>query len=185
MRLTSIVVGIAVLSGTAWADSDRDVLKEVAKCADIAAAADRLKCFDAAAPHAQAALAQPESSAQTQTAETTQSDEDSGGILGWFGFERPVTKTEDFGKPPEKVEGPKGINGISAVVAEFARTPRGKVLFVLENGQIWRQIDGDSAEVRDPSTDEQLKVEIEKGVFGSYDLTIVGRNGIVKVRRVK
>jgi len=184
MRLTSIVVGLAVLGGTAWADSDRDVLKEVAKCAEIATAADRLKCFDAAVPHAQTALAQPEAPAQT-AAQTTQSEGDSGGVLGWFGFERPVTKTEDFGKPPPKVEGPKEVTQLNALVTDFARTPSGKVLFVLDNGQIWRQIDGDGANVADPGSTEKLKVEIEKGFFGSYNLRIDGRTGFIKVRRVK
>mgnify|MGYP000861098213 CR=1 FL=1 len=133
MRLTSIVVGLAVLGGTAWADSDRDVLKEVAKCAEIAGATDRLKCFDAAVPHAQAALTQPE--APVQSAQTTQSEGESGGVLGWFGFERPVTKTEDFGKPPAKVDGPKEVTRIAAAVTEFARTPSGKALFILDNGK--------------------------------------------------
>jgi len=180
MRLIWIVLGVAVLGGTAWADADRDVLKEVAKCADVAAAADRLKCFDTAVPHAQAALAQPEAPVQT-----AQTEGDSGGVLGWFGFERPVTKTEDFGKPPVKVEGPQEITQLIASVAEFARTPSGKVLFVLDNGQIWRQIDGDPGNVADPSSTEQLKVAIEKGFFGSYNLKIEGRTGFVKVRRVK
>ena len=183
MRFYWILLGVAAFAGTARADADRDVLKEVAKCADIAAAADRLKCFDAAVPHAQAALTQPE--APVQTAQTTQSEGDGGGVLGWFGFERPVTKTEDFGKPAPKVERQEGITQINAVVSEFARTPKGKVLFILDNGQIWRQIDGDAANVADPSSSEQLKVAIEKGFFGSYDLKIDGRNGIVKVRRVK
>ncbi len=183
MRFYWIFIGLAALTGTAWADTDRDVLKEVAKCADIAAATDRLKCFDAAVPHAQAALTQAEP--PVQTAQTTQTEGDSGGVLGWFGFERPVTKTEDFGKPPEKVEGPKGITKVAATVTEFARTPTGKVLFILDNGQIWRQIDGDVANVQDPSSGEQLKVAIEKGFFGSYDMTIDGRNGLIKVRRVK
>jgi len=184
MRFYWIFLGLAALCGTALADADRDVLKEVAKCAEIAGAADRLKCFDAAVPHAQSALAQPE--APAQTAQTTQTEgESEGGMLAWFGLDRPVTKTEDFGKPPEKIEGPKGINGITAVVSEFARTPTGKVLLILDNGQIWRQIDGDVGIMQDPSKGEQLKVTIEKGFFGSFDMTVEGRNGLIKVRRVK
>ena len=50
---------------------------------------------------------------------------------------------------------------------------------------MWKQIDGDLTEVRDPSRNEKLKVSIESGMFGSYSLTIEGRTGIVKVRRVK
>lgn len=184
MRFIWISLGVAALAGTAWADADRDVVKAVAKCAEIASAEDRLKCFDTAVPQAQAALAQPEAPIQTATTQTE--GESEGGMLSWFGLDRPVTKTEDFGKPPPKVEErQQGITHISAAVAEFARTSSGKVLLVLDNGQIWRQIDGDSGVVQDPPKGEPLKVSIEKGFFGSYDMTVEGRNGIIKVRRVK
>ena len=181
MRIYGVLLGVAVLSGTAWADSRSEVLQEVAKCADIAGAAERLKCFDAAVPHAQAALAAP----VPPPAQSAQAEGDSGGVLGWFGFERPVTKTEDFGKPPPKVEDPKEITTLAAAVTQFARTPSQRALFVLDNGQVWRQVDGDITEVSDPGDGEQMKITIEKAFFGSYALKIVGHNGLIKVRRLK
>jgi len=181
MRVYGVLLGVSLLSGSAWADTRSDVLNEVAKCADIAAAADRLKCFDAAVPHAQAALATP------APVQTTQTEGEGGGVLGWFGFERPVTKTEDFGKPPAppKADGPKEITSLAANVSEFGRTPSGRALFILDNGQVWRQIDGDTTDVGDPSSNEQMKIAIEKAFFGSYALKIEGRTGLIKVRRVK
>ena len=177
----TIAAIVAASAGVARADSDRQVLEQVCKCADVTEAADRLKCFDAAVPHAQAALAAPEPPpAQTATAQTGQ---DSGGVLAWFGFDQPVTKPEDFGKPPEAVPG--AITRLTAATVEFGRTPTGRAIFILDNGQVWRQVDGDTDEVRDPYTGEALKVAIERGFFGSYSLTIEGRNGLVKVRRVK
>ncbi len=182
MRFYWIFAGMAVLTTSAWADPARDTLKEITKCADIAGATDRLKCFDAAVPHAQTALSAPEAPPPAQTAQTT---EESGGVLGWFGFERPVTKPEDFGKPAVRVADPREITTLSASVTEFARTPSGRALFILDNGQVWRQIDGDVTEVSDPNTGEQFKVAIEKAVFGSYDMKINGHTGLIKVRRLK
>src|SRR5436190_19342962 len=82
MRLLSSVIMLAILTGSAYADEGRETLNQVVKCADIAVAADRLKCFDATVAKAQAALAAPP--AETQTAQT-----EGGGVMSWFGFARP------------------------------------------------------------------------------------------------
>src|SRR6267378_4391587 len=132
--------------------------------------AARLKCFDAAAPRANGAAAQPAREA-TGRAE--------------FGFSPPqaVTRVEDFGKPPP----PPEITQITATVLELGRTLRGRSIFVLDNGQVWRQIDGDDADVQDPQPGKTMKVTIETGValLSSYNLTIEGRSALIRVRRVK
>jgi hypothetical protein len=111
--------------------------------------------------------------------------------LDWFGFSRPappVTKAEDFGKPapePAPAPAPGELNEIASPVLEFARTPRGKALFVLENGQVWRQIDSDTTVVLDPERGRTLKVKIERGFLDSYNVAIEGRNIMIKVNRIK
>jgi hypothetical protein len=173
MRRVLLSVALALAAGSALADATRDALAELAKCADIADSGERLKCFDAAVPRAKSALAVPETPAKP-------------GFLDWFGFSRPQppTKPEDFGKPaPEP--GPGEINEISSKVIEFAKTLRGKALFVLENGQVWRQLDSDGTVVFDPPQGKQMKVVIERGLLGSYNLVIDGRNGLIKVTRLK
>jgi hypothetical protein len=91
-------------------------------------------------------------------------------------------KTEDFGKPAARVP---EVSELTASVRELGRTVRGKALFVLDNGQTWRQLDGDSAQVLEPLPGEALKVTIARGLFDSYNLTIEGRNALVKVRRIR
>lgn len=92
---------------------------------------------------------------------------------------------EDFGKPPAPATAPE-VDHVTATVHELSKSLRGRALFVLDNGQTWRQIDGDDARVPDlVPGDPPLTVTIAKGLFGSYNLTIHGRNGIVKVRRVE
>jgi len=93
-----------------------------------------------------------------------------------------IPRAEDFGKPPPR---PPEVDQVVASVRELSRTGRGRALFVLDNGQTWRQLDGDDAQVAEPPAGATLKVTIGRGAFGSYNLSIEGRNGMVRVRRVE
>jgi len=174
MRIFMLVCLFLIAAGAAHAGSTTDALSEIVKCAGIADSSERLKCFDAAAPRARSALAEQEAKEKR-------------GILDWFGFARPrkpVTKTEEFGKP-QPPSPPGEISSITATVIEFATTPRGKALFVLDNGQVWRQLDGDDTRVLEPDPGKAMKVKIEIGFLESYNLTIEGRRALIKVRRLK
>ncbi len=165
------LISIFFVAGAAHAQAAADSSAEIAKCAGIADSAARLRCFDAAAPRANGApAAQPAREAPDREG---------------FGFSPPqaVTRVEDFGKPPP----PPEITRITATVSELARTVRGRSIFTLDNGQVWRQIDGDDADVQDLEPGKTMKVAIETGLglLGNYNLTIEGRNASVRVRRVK
>ncbi len=178
-RSLPLLALLALLAApVARADPAHDALAEVAKCADVSDAGERLRCFDAAMARVKGALATPAPAAAPEA--PTKS------LREWFGFPRPqpVTKPEDFGKPPPE-PAPDEINEIASPVLEFARTPRGKAVFILENGQVWRQIDSDNTVVPDPDRGNAMKVKIERGFLGSYNLTVDGRNIMVKVNRLK
>ncbi len=174
MRKLLLVSLLAFVVGPAHADAARDALEEVAKCAAVADSTERLKCYDAAAPRIKGALATPAPAPQAQ---------DKGSILDWFGFSKPKPpqKTEDFGKPAP----PEEVTEMTSKVVELAKTARGKAIFILDNGQVWRQLEGDTTEVAYPPTGTTMKVTIETGFLGSYNLNIEGINGLVKVRRMK
>jgi hypothetical protein len=178
MRLFAAIFVPLFMATPAHADPARDALAEVAKCADVADSAERLKCFDRAAALAKTALApspQPQQAAEKRS------------FLDWFGFSKPETppKTpEEYGKPAPATDA-DGITSISSNVLEFARTSRGLSVFILENGQIWRQLEGDTSVVRDPPAGQPMKVTIENGFLGSFNLTIEGRHGLIKVTRIK
>src|SRR6266705_2698084 len=150
--LASVSIFIA---GAAHADPTQDASAEIARCAGIADSAARLKCFDAAAPRANGAPA-------------PQAKEVPGRVDG-FGFSapEPVTRVEDFGKPPP----PPKITQITATVLELARTARGRSIFILDNGQVWRQLDGDDTDVQDPQPGKTMKVTIKMGLslLGNYN----------------
>ncbi len=99
------------------------------------------------------------------------------------GLATPSAKAEGFGRPPPPR--PDEITQIRATVLELAKTARGRAVFILDNGQTWRQIDGDDTDVREPPPGKTIKVTIATGIFNSYSLTIEGRNGLIKVRRLK
>jgi hypothetical protein len=176
MRFFAAILVSLFMATLAHADPARDALTEVAKCVEVADPTDRLKCFDRAAALAKSALTpSPQPTAEKRS------------FLDWFGFSKPPTppKTaEDYGKsaPPPDAD---GITSITSNVLEFARTSRGLSVFILENGQIWRQLEGDTSVVRDPAPGAPMKVTIENGFLGSYNLTIEGRHGLIKVTRLK
>jgi hypothetical protein len=58
----------------------------------------------------------------------------------------------------------------------------GDTLFVLDNGQVWRQAEFGRLRYRGPANPE---VTIKKGFFGSYRLTVEGTNRWIRVKRVK
>jgi hypothetical protein len=175
MRFFTAILVSLFMATLAHADPARDALAEVAKCADVADSTDRLKCFDRAAALAKTALTpSPQPAAEKRS------------FLDWFGFSKPTPPktTEEYGKaaPPPDAD---GVTSITSNVLEFARTPRGVSVFILENGQIWRQLEGDTSVVRDPPPGGPMKVTIENGFLGSYNLTIEGRHGLIKVTRLK
>jgi len=141
---------IAAAASTAYADSTSDTLKEISRCSGLTDAAERLRCYDMAAPRATQAL---------------------------------LPNPQDFGKPAPSA--PAEVAQLTAGVRAFSKTAHGRAVFVLDNGQTWRQLDADDAVVQDPDPGKALNVTISRGLFGSYNLAIDGRNGVVKVRRLQ
>ena len=178
VRILAAAFMTLVAVGTARGDDARDALGAFVQCAEVADPAKRLECFDAATARGKAALAAP----PAQTAQPPREKS----MLDWFGFSqsKPVTKPEDFGKPAPP-PGPSEVTQISDGVLEFAKTARGKAIFILDNGQVWRQIDGDATDVWAPPSGTKMRVTIEIGALSSYNLTIDGRKGLIKVNRLK
>jgi hypothetical protein len=169
----------AFAAGQVHADAAQDALTEFAKCAAITDSAQRLKCYDDAARAKSAPAAPAPPAAAPAKPAGTQAEK--------FGLPAPpvpVTKVEQFGKPEPPPPEPE-ITQITSSVIEFGKTPYGKAIFTLANGQVWRQLDADSSDVLIPAVGSTMKVTIERGFFNSYNLIIDGRNGLIKVTRLK
>jgi len=145
--LAAIVLAWTISVNVARADPASEALELVSRCSAIADAAERLKCFDRAAPAAKEAQA---------------------------------PKAADFGKPSPA---PREVAAVVATVRQLSRSVRGQAIFILDNGQVWRQIDADDSTVRDSVTGS--KATIQRGLLDSFNLVIEGRNGLIKVRRIE
>jgi nucleoid-associated protein YgaU len=69
---------------------------------------------------------------------------------------------------------------IEAGVSELLRDAAGKTIFVLDNGQMWRQADAFSVPAKVGS-----KVIVKRGSLGSYRLFLAGSNRSAQVIRMR
>lgn len=72
------------------------------------------------------------------------------------------------------------VGEIHAHVAKVSADPYGKTILTLDNGQIWRQVEGDKYRIS-PGTG----VTISKGVLGAYFLTADTASLSVKFKRIQ
>lgn len=177
-RLTAKSFAILVLSlpaATAFADELRDKLDA---CNELTDADARLACYDAAVDRSKQSTAsgpapanpQPAAPAQAEPAKTgagTLSQED---LFGKSGEEVERTVQEATGNAP--------IDSLSATVSKLQRYSYDKVLITLDNGQVWKQIDGSSLRLRVGDA-----VEIERASLGSFMLKKQGSNRTMRVSR--
>jgi hypothetical protein len=188
MNLRPVILAACLMAAvsTAHAATSREMLDLLAQCADIKDGTERLACYDKLAPQLRETLA-----AVKKPAERT--EEDKASIFGFdfggvFGSREGPTSPEEFGKnqmpapPPEEGQ---ALESIAAGVTDYARTPFGKFIVVLDNGQVWRQIDSDTGVARFEREAKDNKVVISRGLLGSYNLKINDQNATFKVKRLK
>lgn len=199
MNLRHFLAGSAVflaLSGAAWAAEGSDVLlRAFDTCAAVTDGTARLACYDRLAPRVKDALAEPPQSVATAHPPTVEEQK------SWFGFDigdlfgtSPATQTtpQQFGaentaavKARQESQKPKQIESITAGVTEYAYTPFGKFIVFLDNGQVWRQIPGDSDHAYFARKASDNTVRLSRGLLGSYQLQINGSERVYKVTRIK
>lgn len=137
----------------------------VLKCRDIADPAERLACFDRTVP----ALAAPGAAPAAAPAAPGPTP------LERFGAERlPQAVQEQTRKETGE------LDYIAARVTAVRQGSPGRYTLALDNGQTWSTLEAMRAP---PKTGEA--VVIERGMIGSYNLLVAGRNAITKVRRVQ
>jgi hypothetical protein len=77
---------------------------------------------------------------------------------------------------------PKRAQELLAGVTGIAYDARGRFTITLDNGQVWRQLEGDTSVL---SGSRISTVRISRGALGSYDLNVVGRNASYRVSRLQ
>jgi hypothetical protein len=144
------------------------------ECAKISSAQERLDCFDrvfdtgstteSAAPAP--AVAPKDAGAAAAAAAATAA------------IAQPASEDADFGRKKTKaeLEGEALVSGIAAI----GRDAYDRLIFELDNGQIWRQV-----EYKRFPVEAGQSAEIRHGAFGSYKLYIQGKKRWTRVRRVE
>ena len=107
-----------------------------------------------------------------------------------FGFlpqRRKVTREEDFGvvDKPDPISEPREITSVSSGIQSFEVSYTGKVTVQLANGQIWKQIDGDSSKMTESRMRRQTNASVKQAALGSYMMTLEPSSKAIRVRRVR
>lgn len=133
-----------------------------AQCGTIADSHARLACYDTARDQSKA--------------------------MHWPEFSAPPSTTAQSTAPqaaPTARALPAPADGkLAASVARYSLSPRGRFTLVLENGEIWRQLDSDDGAAQFRQRGRNV-VQISRGFWGSYDLRLNGANIVFKVARIK
>jgi hypothetical protein len=155
----------------------------------------RLACYDALTPQLKAVQAQPAAAPPPPPAQAADN-------RAWYDPDRifgtspqQQTRPEQFGgenlapPPPKPGEAapppqPEAIDSITAKVTDFAMNPFGRFVVFLDNGQIWKQVEGDSDQAHFRKNGGETVV-ISRGLLGSYNLVINDAGAAYKVKRVK
>lgn len=189
LRAAGILAVLALAGGAAGAQPT----EEFARCAAITADARRLACYDRlaqdiielggtgrAAEAPAAGRAEPPVSATESAPERPVSAQ--GDSEPAQAAKRPRSEEESFGVEQTREAKFESIESLrTRIDGEFEGWSGKGTLFHLENGQVWKQIDTS----RYTHRADHPEVVIERGMFGSYQLSIVGLNRSVRVRRVK
>jgi hypothetical protein len=172
----------------------QDVLEAVGRCAAVADKEARLACYDGLAPRVKDTLAAPPASLPGSRMPTTEEQR------SWFGFDlgslfgsSPAQQTTpgQFGSDrlattqAKEETAAAEVDSIAASLTDVAYTPLGRFIVFLDNGQVWRQIEGDADRATFKKPAKGNKVTISRGFIGSYNLVINESAKMYKVTRVK
>ena len=173
---------LALFAAAANAAAQTASQRELETCAAIERAIERLDCFETltvrgAAPAPvdvapeQEAEVEPQQAAEAPTERTPDASRDR---LENVGVEQlPDNRREERTRERDDID---------ATVTEVSEGSRGNLLFHLENGQIWRQIEARYVPL---PADAPFSVRISRGLFGEYRLRVGGEGRLVRIRRVQ
>ncbi|MEE8259029.1 MAG: hypothetical protein V3R20_05020 [Sphingomonadales bacterium] len=157
--LFSFGLGIVFLVTTVPAGKASAQEDPYLECADIKKSKARLKCYDAVL--------------QKQHPELIEKIEEAA----------KVQAREDFAlqSVPDREKGEKRLKYVDVVIVEYAKDRFGKWLLITEDGQVWKQTDSLSLQLRG----QKIKGRFKRGLAGSYFFSLEGKKYGIKVKRVR
>jgi len=172
MKIIRLILILTITSsgfGSLQAASLNDAMQD---CAKIKRDLKRLACFDQLSGRATSFAAEDMTEIQTQQVEKAKASTTA--VL----VETPKTPESAFGL--EAKSAADKIDVINSYISgEFSGWRKDDEI-MLANGQIWKITSGSLYhKANNP------KIEIRRGVFGSYQIKVIGLNKTAKVRRIK
>ena len=155
------IAAMTVVAGPLWAQGNA-----ATQCSSIADPAARLACYDAAQPPRSATTAAPGASRYPEFNSAPRAQTPT-----------PIPNTTARGSAL-----PRG--GLIAGVVNYSLSPTGRFTIVLDNGQIWKQVDSDDG-IAQFRKERRNVVTITKGFLWSYDLKLNATSAVFKITRVK
>jgi hypothetical protein len=189
-RATPFVLLLAAVP--AMAQAPADLAATMTKCAVIPRDADRLACYDAAIAGTSAearaiatrraeesAKIAAEEAAVVAAAAKAKADADALAAAEAskeaFGKEGMKSRSDRFAPPPGEVQ------EIETTLSDTFTNREGFSVFLLENGQLWREVDV-ATKINTRAGD---KVSIERAALGGYKLHFIRQKRVVLVKRMK
>ena len=161
-----ISAALCLCQGAAWAGPREEAAAAMARCDAIADNAAWLDCHEKATAQMRAALAanpsRPVPPAQAAASR--------------FGADDLPARPRANAPAPKK---------LTARVESISFSKNGYFTLQLDNGQWWRQIDGDTNYARFRTPANRNRITIEHGFLGSYNLHIQGLSQGYKVNRIR
>lgn len=154
----------------------------VEHCRSTSSDADRIACLEAALlgkdPVA-SAVPEPKSEPAREPAREPAPTIVTKSAPEGIGASQVIARTET---DEERIESLEKVEGLA--VASYATVPYEKLQVTLENGQIWRQIVGDTQKIRVDLKRNQT-VDIEESSLSGYKLRLNEMRRTVRVERVR
>ena len=100
------------------------------------------------------------------------------------GLTRQAKTPEEFGLEEEPEESDI-ITEITGNITDFRISGTGRITVLLDNGQIWQQISGDSTSIRERIMARQTSANIETAAMGTYLMRLSPSGQSIRVRRIQ
>ncbi|HVV26576.1 MAG TPA: hypothetical protein VHC40_01275 [Rhizomicrobium sp.] len=88
-------------------------------------------------------------------------------------------------RAPAGSEIPDSADRLSARMASYSFDGHGIFTVTLDDGQVWKQVSGDTSFAHWNRPAANYTVRLSHGFLGSYNLAVAGNPGVFKVRRVQ
>jgi hypothetical protein len=182
MKRTGLLLALLTMLQPAAAAADVSEA-DMVKCAGIVADAERLACYDSLAGRIAAAAAVVEQRQAEAAAAKRKADAEAAAAAARAAEEAAARKREAFGAETtakRDMLSEDKLDELSGRVTDYYTDRYGKYVLVLDNGQIWKQVDGKLLIPR-----EGDEVIVERAALGSYNMKILRQKRSVKAKRVR